>query len=107
MDKTIQRLLQSQNIVMQTIPDNQLENLNFIFKWGCDGSSAQCKYKHKFEGVSDCLTFSDGNMFLAYCVPLQSISGNATSDDKIILWQNPRPSYTRYCRPILLSQMET
>ena len=87
-------------MVVQTIPDSQLEHLNFIFKWGCDDSSRQSKYKQKFEGESDGHIFSDGNMFLAFCIPLQLISGNATSDDKIIYLQNLRLSSTRYCRPI-------
>lgn len=33
-------------------------------------------------------------------VPLQLYAKVKNSSDKIIVWQNPRPSSTRFCRPI-------
>jgi hypothetical protein len=39
-------------------------------------------------------------MFISSFVPLQLYSSSAPN--KVILWQNPRPSSVRYCRPIHL-----
>lgn len=65
----------------------------FIHKWGMDGSSGHSQYKQKTK--SD---FSDSDMFVTSCVPLQLIhEGN-----RDVIWKNPRPSSTRYCRPIRL-----
>ena len=42
---------------------------------------------------------SDSDIFITSVVPLQLYS-TKISGDKIVLWQNPRPSSVRYCRPI-------
>jgi hypothetical protein len=44
---------------------------------------------------------SDNDIFVTSVVPLQ-LYPTKTSGDKIILWQNPRPSSVRYCRPICM-----
>ena len=46
--------------------DEQLNNLNLICKWGCDGSS-QDEYKQKFSDPN----FSDASVFIISFVPLQ------------------------------------
>jgi hypothetical protein len=38
-------------------------------------------------------------MFLTSLVPLQ-LYNEKSGGDKVIIWQNPRPSSTRFCRPI-------
>jgi hypothetical protein len=43
---------------------------------------------------------SDDQSILAAIIPLQLYSSSAPN--KVILWQNPRPSSVRYCRPIHL-----
>jgi len=42
---------------------------------------------------------SDSDIFITSVVPLQ-LHSTKTSGDKIIHWQNPRPSSVRYCHPI-------
>lgn len=64
-------------------------------QWGA--SSGMSEYKQKFTNPDD----SDANIFVTSLVPIQLIQGNPNSkENKIILWQNPRPSSTRFCRPI-------
>lgn len=59
-------------------------------KWGFDGSSGHSSYKQAFHG-SDA---SDASVFITSIVPLRLVYG------EIIIWQNPRPGSTRYCRPL-------
>lgn len=61
-------------------------------KWGFDGSSGHAEYKQKFE--KDAGDSNDANMFITSLVPI-----NAETNGKM-LFQNPRPSSTRYCRPV-------
>lgn len=64
-------------------------------KWGCDGSSAHSQYKQILPGEQE--GFSDSHLFIASLVPLRLFVSN---ESQKILWQNLRPSSTRYCRPI-------
>lgn len=59
-------------------------------KWGCDGSSGHSTYKQRFENTSA----TDEFLFLYSFVPLRLY------DADTVIWQNPRPSSTSYCRPI-------
>lgn len=95
LDHTCDRILKVQEEVINSLPSEVLTNLKLICKWGCDGSSGHSEYKQKFTN-EDC---SDGSMFLTSLVPLQ-ILGSDNSNKEIIIWKNPRPSSSRYCRPI-------
>ncbi|GBN68606.1 hypothetical protein AVEN_118867-1 [Araneus ventricosus] len=64
-----------------------------IMKWGRDGSE-QNRYKQKFSEE----IFSADKLFIICVVPLQIHSG--TDDSKSVIWKNPVPSSTKYCRPI-------
>lgn len=68
---------------------NELRNLYFISKWGCDGSSGMSEYKQRITDPN----ISYANIFLTSFVPVQLVSGDPS-------WQNPRPSSPRFCRPI-------
>lgn len=93
LDHTANRLMLVQKDVVATTRTNKL---TLISKWGFDGSSSHTQYMQKF--VSD--TSDDKYMFLSSLVPLRLI---AEEDEKtVVLWQNPRPSSPRYCRPIKL-----
>ena len=81
------------NEVVETLNGKERNNLELIFKWGCDGSQQQT-LKQKFQN-SD---YSDANIFQSSFVPLRLISH--IGNQKKVLWQNPTPSSTRYCRPI-------
>lgn len=92
LDHTIKRIAQVQCEVLNTTLDD-LDNIVLISKWGCDGSSGQSQYKQVF--TSDGST--DEHIFLTSMVPIQL----KTNKNKI-LWQNPRTSSSRFCRPIRL-----
>lgn len=88
LDKTAERLVQAQSDVIRTVLP--VSSFTLISKWGCDGSSGHSTYKQKFEDV----TATDEFLFVFSFVPLRLYNGHH------IIWQNPRPSSTLYCRPI-------
>lgn len=94
LDHTTQRILLVQSEVIETLSDEQILNLKLICKWGCDGSG-QKEYKQIFQ---DKLS-SDSNAFITSMVPLQLVVNN---ENNVIIWQNPRTSSPRFCRPIKL-----
>lgn len=90
MDKTAQRLISAQHeVITSCFPGDSTFTL--VSKWGCDGSSGHSTYKQKFSDSND----SDEFLFVFSLVPLQ-----LRDETGIIVWQNPRPSSTLYCRPI-------
>jgi hypothetical protein len=60
---------------------------------GCDGSSGYNRFKQRFSEKSH----DDQYLFIISFVPIKLVS-----DNNIIIWQNPKTSSTRYCRPIKL-----
>lgn len=95
LDSTTTRLALVQQEAFLQLAEKKVSSLEFIHKWGFDGSSGQQQYKQKFSDQ----TVSDQNLFLTSIVPIQ-LSGQVHIANKIILWHNPRVSSTRYCRPI-------
>lgn len=92
LNKTTERLVLAQNKVIKACSSSsECSSFILISKWGCDGSSGHSTYKQKFTNADD----TDEFLFIFSLVPLQlrDESGN-------IIWQNPRPSSTMYCRPI-------
>ncbi|CAH2088846.1 unnamed protein product [Euphydryas editha] len=79
--------------VIENISKEEKASLRLIIKWGCDGSQ-QSQYKQKFESFTD----TDANIFQNSLVPLRLQS--ETNGQIRILWQNPVPSSSRFCRPI-------
>ncbi|KAK9730004.1 hypothetical protein QE152_g15581 [Popillia japonica] len=63
-------------------------------KWGFDGSSGHSMYKQKFDDTKS----SDAFLFVTAFVPLKLIH----SVSKTVIWSNPRPCSTLFCRPIRL-----
>lgn len=96
LNHTIQRLFDVQKEVLETLTPEQLCHLRLISKWGFDGSSGQSLYKQKFESAND----NDASIFFTSLVPIQLVYENPNSKESIVIWQNPRPSSTRFCRPI-------
>lgn len=91
MDHTAKRLILHLKEAVDCLNENERQSLILISKWGCDGSQ-QMQYKMKFMNEAD----SDANVFQSSVVPLQLVYG----PEKRILWQNPKPSSPRYCRPM-------
>jgi len=81
----------------------------FICKWGCDGSSGHSEYHQKFRNTltDDCdereTNLTDSSVFLFSLVPLRLVANCKNTNENFILWENPCPSSTRYCRPIKFS----
>ena len=79
--------------ILQTLKTPIVGNYILLCKWGFDGSSGQSQYKQAW---LDEKSSSDESVFVTSMVPL-ALTGNGTE-----VWRNPRPSSTRYCRPIRL-----
>lgn len=95
LDHTTNRILDSQEEVILPTFKNFHEPeipLKIIYKWGSDGSGSQRNYKQKCEG-------DDSNILTTSVVPLQ-LSFESKSKQSVVLWQNPRTSSTRFCRPV-------
>lgn len=98
LDHTVSRILLTQNDVIQSLPYEKIREMFLLCKWGCDGTSGQSTFKQKFS--NDDGTVTDSSIFYTSLVPLQlHLIMNETNEKKIV-WQNPRPSSSRYCRPI-------
>lgn len=92
-DHTVKRILKTkQDEELDTLKNSELV---LHMKWGFDGSSGQNEFSQPF--FDDSETRSDSNLFMTSIVPLK-ITLVANQDEEI--WVNPRPSSTRYCRPI-------
>lgn len=89
LNKTAERLVEAQKKVITSVLPNS--SFTLISKWGCDGSSGHSAYKQRFENSED----TDEYLFVYSFVPLRLIG-----EGNNIIWQNPRPSSTMFCRPI-------
>ncbi|CAH2102438.1 unnamed protein product [Euphydryas editha] len=92
MDLTVTRLSKYLEDVIIRLNEQERKSLMIICKWGCDGSQ-QSKYKQSYDNETD----SDANIFMSSFVPLRIVCGKEGSK---IVWQNPTPSSSRFCRPI-------
>lgn len=91
-DHTVRRLSIYLEEVLTTLKEQERESLKLITKWGCDGSH-QSQFKQKFANDAD----SDANLFQSSFVPLRLVSGCVGEN---LIWENPTPSSSRFCRPI-------
>ncbi|KAJ8676990.1 hypothetical protein QAD02_012777 [Eretmocerus hayati] len=73
--------------------------LKLLAKWGMDGLSGLAAFKQKWKDIINQLSASkqplDSSMFMLCMVPLKLID-----EDNNVIWKNPTPTSTRYCRPI-------
>lgn len=90
LDHTVKRLLLTVDSVIETLQDKELREFQLLSKWGFDGSSGHSSYKQAFHGNEA----SDSAVFITCIVPLRLVCGEK------IIWQNPRPASTRFCRPL-------
>lgn len=99
-DHTVARLFTAHRQELQITDSNKAAEITAIYKWGCDGSSGHATYRQSFDNIDACMI--DQYMFAVCLVPLQIVFGST------VVWQNTKPSTTRYCRPLkLLCQKET
>lgn len=97
LNHTAARIIESQREVLSAIPQESMGDVFLIGKWGFDGSTGHSEYKQNFASSDD--VTDDGSLFVTSYVPLRLVSTD-TSSEETILWKNPRPSSTRYCRPV-------
>lgn len=86
---TAMRICQMQEEVLRSVSSNKLV---LFCKWGIDGSSGQSNYRQIIKKGSD-----DSSVIIISLVPLQL---QDAQDRRKILWKNPVPSSTRFCRAI-------
>jgi len=93
LDHTVIRIVEAHpDIFWQISDENKYESLTVFYKWGCDGSSGHSTYRQSFTNSDHNMV--DQHLFAICIVPIQLRRGGS------ILWKNPRPSSTRYCRPL-------
>ncbi|XP_071497175.1 uncharacterized protein [Diadema antillarum] len=96
LDHTALRIIQEQKEaiteVVENLEDDEQLPCKLVCKWGFDGSSGQSEYKQMFTSTGQ----SDESLFCTTMVPLQLLSNGR------VLWENPVPSSTGFCRPIHL-----
>ena len=90
LDLTAARLLHLQKPVLDSLPERWPVQLALHCKWGIDGSTGHSQYKQA--GVHQ-----DDQMLVTTFVPLQ-----LETEEGVMIWRNPTPSSTRFCRPIRL-----
>lgn len=96
LDHTTQRISKIIEDVSEKTDGNIVKFCTLLSKWGLDGSGSQSTYKQVKHGHD----YDDSHLLMTCFVPLQLFCGDGES--KEILWHNPTPSSTRYCRPIKL-----
>ncbi|KMQ83716.1 dna-mediated transposase, partial [Lasius niger] len=94
LNHTCSRIMQMEDVLAALTKSKTQRNLILTSKWGCDGASDQSQYKQKFEDG----TTSDESIFMTSMVPLTLELNDAHG--RTVLWRNPQPGSTRYCRPI-------
>lgn len=94
LNHTISRII----LLQENVLINLFEFLNctnmratMICSYGFDGSSGHSNYKQKFSN-SSC---DDSSIFATTVIPLRLVS---SKND--VLWDNPTPQSTRFCRPL-------
>ncbi|KAJ8883036.1 hypothetical protein PR048_014875 [Dryococelus australis] len=99
LNHTAECLLIVQETVLQTnFPNERKYILQMTHKWWCDGSSGHSGYKQKFSETHESSTDSD--VLMISVVPLQLTFQIKDSQEKKVIWWNPRTSSTRYCLPV-------
>lgn len=102
LDHTTKRLCEILDFSQHKNTFKNSENciVEFIFKWGCDGSSGHSEYHQAFSGNEIGSNIINNTSVFMFClVPLQLIL-HTKSNEKKCLWSNQKPSSTSYCRPI-------
>jgi len=100
LDHTTRRLCEILDFSQYNNTFKNSENceVEFIFKWGCDGHS---EYQQAFSGNGiemESNDFNDTTVSMFCLVPLKLIL-HTNLNEKNILWLNPKPSSTSYCHP--------
>lgn len=90
LDHTTERIIELKKSEFASLTNEELSQVTLHCKWGFDGSSGHSSYKQAFHGAEA----SDSSVLITSIVPLK------LSCNERVIWQNPRPSSTRLCRPL-------
>ena len=97
LDHTTKRLIESFTNVDLT----RYSNVHLISKYGMDGTTGLKTYKYR-----NSQELQEEDLFHITLVPLRLVG--ISNGEQIIIWNNPRPSSTRLCRPYkFMFQKET
>lgn len=115
LDHTIKRLWETLDFDDTIDYAEEYSELKCICKWGFDGSSGHSEYHQSFldietDDTTECRqnAITDSSIVLFCIVPLRLTGVTKVSNTQVILWENPTPSSTRYCRPLkFLYEKET
>lgn len=95
LNHTVERIFKIPKCV-DILRKEKLSDVTLHSKWGFDGSSGHSSYKQAFLDSSS----SDSAVFITSIVPLKLANNNIT------IWKNPRPSSTRFCRPLKIEYIK-
>lgn len=95
-DHTVHRIFEIETVKLMQIKEN-MNHFEMLYKWGCDGSSSQAQYKQNVH-YSATPFITDHDLFMFSLVPIQLRC--LAQEKNIVVWQNPRSSSMRFCRPI-------
>lgn len=95
---TSERIVEVVEEKLNNFTDAELLDIEMTIKYGMDGSTGNSEFNQVFENDDGSKT--DSSIFMSALVPIK-----AAWKEKV-LFQNPRPSSTRLCRPIHI-QMAT
>lgn len=91
LDLTVHRILKVFDIQKR----HKTDKFILISKWGFNGPSGQSIYKQKLsDEIVSIEKPIDESIFISSLVPLKLMDGD------YVVWENPHPSSTKYCRPI-------
>lgn len=87
LDHTVERIL----IDLRPVISSTNHGLKMTWKWGIDGCSSQSNYKQRSLDPE----LDDSSVVMISIVPLRMVD-----ETDLIIWENPTPSSTQYCRPV-------
>ena len=94
LDHTAHRILQVQEEVLsEQLPGPK--SLVLVSKWGFDSATGQHLYHQKTNQPDE--NVDENSLFVTNVVPLRVFQQN---DPSKVIWKNPTPSSTRYCRQL-------
>ena len=95
LSQTLDSIIRVQREVILSIFGETRATINAVLHcaWGFDGSTGQSNYKIRFKDSDK----SDSSLFATTIIPLRLVSESLD-----VLWNNPTPQSTRFCRPFKL-----
>lgn len=85
--------------IISFLKESTVNELQYVVKWGCDGCGGLSRYKQIGNNADNSIV-DDSSILASSFVPLQIRTITEGHDNQNILWQNPRTSSPRFCRPI-------